>query len=241
MMNPQQEMSVAMRDIRAVIVDLDGTMVDTLGDFEVALNRTLGALDRPPVNRADIERMVGKGSEHLITSALVHGGLPEEAALAALPRAWDVYQREYLAINGHHSDVYPGVAEGLQAIAAMGLPMACLTNKPRAFALELLEKKGLRAHFSLVFGGDSFEKKKPDPLPLIRTCEALGSATAQTLMIGDSRNDAQAAQGAGCQIWLVPYGYNHGEPISAVEADAHVSDLADAASRLMGVVQGRVV
>lgn len=218
--------------IRAVIVDLDGTMIDTLGDFEVALNRTLDALDRPLVSRGDIERMVGKGSEHLITSALVHGGLPVEAAQALLPRAWEAYQREYLAINGRHSEVYPGVKTGLATMAAMGLPMACLTNKPLAFAEQLLEKKGLRDHFQHVFGGDSFEKKKPDPLPLLRTCEALGSQPSQTVMIGDSRNDAQAARGAGCRIWLVPYGYNHGEPVSSVPADAYLDDLTGAARYL---------
>ena len=219
--------------IRAVIVDLDGTMVDTLGDFEVALNRSLAELDLPPVSRALVERTVGKGSEHLIRSVLAHQlALPEVKGLgqscpalsvdAFYDRAWAAYQRHYRAINGQFSEVYPGVREGLDALQQRGLPMACLTNKPRAFALDLLAAKDLAGFFGVVFGGDSFERKKPDPLPLIKTCEALGTSPAQTLMIGDSQNDALAARAAGCPVALVTYGYNHGEPVRSVDADAHI-------------------
>jgi phosphoglycolate phosphatase len=118
------------------------------------------------------------------------------------------------------------VAEGLARLAALNIPLACLTNKPTAFADQLLTLKGLRHHFAHVFGGDAFARKKPDPLPLIKTCEALGTAPAQTLMVGDSSNDAQAARAAGCPIALVTYGYNHGEPIEAVPALAHLPSLA---------------
>ena len=104
--------------------------------------------------------------------------------------------------------------------------MACLTNKPTAFARALLQHKGLDGFFSRVFGGDAFERKKPDPLPLIRTCEALGTWPARTLMVGDSSNDAQAARAAGCPVLLVTYGYNHGEPVRAVDADGFVDSLA---------------
>lgn len=225
-----------LRDIRAVIVDLDGTMVDTLGDFEVALNRTLAELDLPPVTRALVERTVGKGSEHLIRSVLVHQlALPEVTGLSNVcaarsvdtlyEPAWQHYQRHYREINGQHSDVYPGVAEGLAQLRARGLPLACLTNKPRAFALDLLQAKGLQGFFPVVFGGDSFERKKPDPLPLLKTCEALGTLPARTLMVGDSANDALAARAAGCPVVLVRYGYNHGEPVEQVDADAHIDRL----------------
>jgi phosphoglycolate phosphatase len=121
--------------------------------------------------------------------------------------------------------VYPGVSEGLAQLRALGLPLACLTNKPTAFAEQLLERKGLRAHFQHVFGGDAFERKKPDPLPLLKTCEALGTTPAHTVMVGDSSNDAQAAGAAGCPIILVTYGYNHGHPIDEVPAIAHVDRL----------------
>jgi phosphoglycolate phosphatase len=121
--------------------------------------------------------------------------------------------------------VYPGVVEGLTALKARGLTLACLTNKPTAFALPLLRQKGLDGFFSVVFGGDAFERKKPDPLPLIKTCAALATAPAQTLMVGDSSNDARAARAAGCPVVLVSYGYNHGEPVAAVDADGVVDRL----------------
>jgi phosphoglycolate phosphatase len=205
----------------AVIVDLDGTMVDTQGDFVVALNLTLAELGLSGVDRAFVERTVGKGSEHLLRTTLAHVG--GDAAL--YEPAWAAYQRHYLAINGEHSAVYPGVVEGLARLRDAGLRLACLTNKPTAFARPLLAAKGLDGFFGVVFGGDAFARKKPDPLPLVETCRALGSAPARTLMIGDSRNDAEAARGAGCPVVLVSYGYNHGEPIRAVPADGYLDRL----------------
>ncbi|MFS2164389.1 phosphoglycolate phosphatase [Variovorax sp. Varisp62] len=217
----------------AAIVDLDGTMVDTLGDFAASLNRMLDDLSLPHVAPAAIEAMVGKGSEHLIHSALVHvmapsgAGAAEAKARALFDRAWERYQHHYLAINGQHSAVYAGVIEGLKALRARGLRLACLTNKPTSFAKPLLAGKGLDGFFDLVFGGDAFERKKPDPLPLLKTCEALGTQPARTLMIGDSSNDARAARGAGCPVVLVTYGYNHGEPVRGVDADGFVDSLAE--------------
>jgi phosphoglycolate phosphatase len=219
----------------AAIVDLDGTMVDTLGDFAEALNRMLRDLALPPVAPAAIELMVGKGSEHLIHSALMHVMAPSEGAgaeakaRALFDRAWERYQHHYLAINGQHSAVYAGVAEGLKALRARGLRLACLTNKPGSFATPLLAAKGLDGFFEFVFGGDAFERKKPDPLPLLKTCEALGTSPARTLMIGDSSNDARAARAAGCPVVLVSYGYNHGEPVLGVDADGFVDSLAELA------------
>lgn len=220
------------RGIRAAIVDLDGTMVDTLGDFDIALNATLRELGRPVVARADIERMVGKGSMHLIRSALVHGGLDEAGAQARLDAAWSRYQVHYAATNGAHSEVYPGVVEGLLALRALGLPLACVTNKPLTFARELLRAKGLARFFAHVFGGDSFARSKPDPLPLIETCRALDTPTSATLMVGDSQNDALAARAAGCPVALVTYGYNHGEPVRGVGADAYLDRLDELPARL---------
>jgi len=110
-------------------------------------------------------------------------------------------------------------------LTARGWKLACLTNKPGAFAQALLRKKELDGFFGAVFGGDAFERRKPDPLPLLKTCEALGTLPARTLMIGDSSNDARAARAAGCPVVLVSYGYNHGEPVAAVDADGVIDRL----------------
>ena len=208
--------------VDAAIIDLDGTLVDTLGDFEAALNAMLRELSLPGVTADDIEPLVGRGSEHLIRSVLGHVGAP----LSRYDAAWDAYQRHYLEVNGEHSRVYFGVVEGLAELKLRGLRLACLTNKPGNFAKPLLEGKGLAHHFDVVFGGDAFERKKPDPLPLVRTCQALGTSPARTLMVGDSSNDARAARAAGCPVVLVTYGYNHGEPVRTVDADAFVDSLA---------------
>ena len=218
--------------LAAVIIDLDGTMVDTLGDFAEALNRMLSDLALPAIAAPAIEQMVGKGSEHLLHSVLNHvlaqsGKAPAAIEIEALyARAWPSYQQHYLAINGDYAQVYPGVVEGLQALRDAGLRLACLTNKPISFAVPLLRAKGLDGYFEQVFGGDSFERKKPDPLPLWKTCEALQTDPARTLMVGDSSNDAQAARAAGCPVVLVTYGYNHGLPVQGVDADGYVESLA---------------
>jgi phosphoglycolate phosphatase len=201
--------------IQAAIVDLDGTMIDTQADFVVALNATMSALKLSHVDAHFVSQTVGKGSEHLIRSTLAKVGA--DASLYEDARA--LYQTNYLRINGNDSHVYPGVLEGLKKLQARGWKLACLTNKPNAFAVPLLQKKELFGFFSKVFGGDAFERMKPDPLPLIKTCEALGTSPAHTLMIGDSSNDARAARAAGCPVMLVTYGYNHGVPVRTVDAN----------------------
>ncbi|MES2188269.1 MAG: phosphoglycolate phosphatase [Pseudomonadota bacterium] len=204
----------------AAIIDLDGTMVDTVGDFEQAVAGLLQELGRPPLDSVTVSHMVGKGSEHLVAAALKHVGLEHDFD-DALAR----YYAHYARVNGRHSTVFPGVPEGLAALRTAGLQLACLTNKPVLFARALLQEKGLDGYFSHVFGGDSYPRKKPDPLPLRETCKALGSLPSRTLAIGDSRNDAEAARAAGCRVLLVTYGYNHGEPIHAVDADFFVDTL----------------
>jgi phosphoglycolate phosphatase len=137
----------------AAIVDLDGTMVDTLGDFVAALNGMLHDLRLPAVDGQAIRPMVGKGTEHLLGSVLRHvrDGAGFDAAL--LEQAAERYRQHYLAINGRYSQVYPGVAEGLAFLRRRGLRLACLTNKPGAFARPLLAAKGLDGYFAEVFGG----------------------------------------------------------------------------------------
>lgn len=203
----------------AVIVDLDGTMLDTLGDFEAALGGMLDELSLPRVDRAFVERSIGKGSEHLVMQTL--RSVTSDAA-ARYDAAYQSYQRHYALINGRHVRVFDGVVDGLRAMQGRGLLLACLTNKPTRFAIELLQMAGLSGFFEVTFGGDAFARKKPDPLPLLETCRALGVGPGRTLMLGDSSNDAAAARAAGCKLALVTYGYNHGEPIRMVDADAFV-------------------
>ncbi|MGV8804968.1 MAG: phosphoglycolate phosphatase [Polaromonas sp.] len=227
----------------AAIVDLDGTMVDTLGDFVAALQLMLAELlphDQPvqALDASAVRLMVGKGSEHLVKSVLNHvqaqigRAQPAIDLVAKYDQAQASYQRHYAAVNGRHATLYPGVLQGLRGLQQAGLKLACLTNKPAGFARELLRLKGLDGFFSEVFGGDSFERKKPDPLPLLKTCQSLGTLPARTLMIGDSSNDARAARAAGCPVLLVTYGYNHGEPVRRVDADGFMDSLVELAERL---------
>ena len=228
--------------IEAAIIDLDGTMVDTMGDFVVAINLMLHDLGHEPVERAVVEVSVGKGSENLVKSILNHAvaqsilaqTAPENVANLELALAF--YQQHYRAINGQHAHVYPGVVDGLLALQRSGLKLACLTNKPVGFARELLKLKGLDGFFSQVFGGDSFAAKKPAALPVLETCKALHTLPARTLMVGDSSNDAQAARAAGCPVLLVTYGYNHGESIRSSDADDYLESLADIDQHLLKTV-----
>ena len=172
----------------AAIIDLDGTLIDTVADFEVALNAALADLGWPAVSPAFITRTVGKGSEHLVSRSLAEVGAPAALFDEALAR----YQHHYAAVNGRHARVYAGVPEGLHALRAAGLRLVCVTNKPSAFARPLLVQTGLAGFFELVFGGDAFEHKKPHPLPLLKSCEALGTLAARTLICSASGGSSAA-------------------------------------------------
>lgn len=222
--------------LQAAVLDLDGTLVDTLGDFAVALNRSMAEMGWPALESGWIAQAVGKGSEHLIRRVLEHQ-LSQDAVKGAgcacpaltvdayYPRVWAAYQQHYRAINGQFAQTYAGVREGLDFLREQGWRLACVTNKPLAFAQDLLDKQELSAYFAVVYGGDSFERKKPDPLPLIKACEALGTQPEHTLMVGDSVNDAQAAKAAGLPLVLMTYGYNHGQDIRQTPAMAWLDRL----------------
>lgn len=204
--------------IRALSIDLDGTLVDTMGDFVEVLNLCLQELRLSRLSEDVVCSLVGKGSEHLIRSVMAlrvsdWHNLNESEQQTHFQAAWQLYVVHYTRLNGTHSRLYPGVLEGLEQLARLGLPIACLTNKPNAFALPLLERMGIAHFFEVVHGGNSFAHKKPHPLPLLKTAEVLGVPPAQMLMVGDSQNDAIAARAAGCPVALVSYGYNHGEDV----------------------------
>lgn len=215
--------------VKAAIIDLDGTMLDTMPDFHVALNGMRADLGLASITAARIAPMIGKGSENLIRSVLA---LDYDAATVdqRFDAAMASYQRHYLAINGQHSVLFDGVIDGLQAMRANGLRLACVTNKPIAFTTPLLALKGLSSYFDVVYGGDSLAQKKPHPLPLLQVCRDFDMAPASVVAIGDSSNDAEAARAAGCPVLTVPYGYNHGRPVQEIDTDGIVDSLLSAAT-----------
>lgn len=223
--------------VQAVFLDLDGTMVNTVGDFAVAVNVMLTELRLPPVSTEFIAHTVGKGSVYLITQTLLHVGQGKVSNVdgdvdavvdqALFDTAHTAYLQHYERINAQNSHIYAGVQQGLAQWHAAGVPLACITNKPVAHAQTLLQTYGIAQFFACVHGGDSFERRKPDPLPLLETAKLLGCQPQHVLMIGDSVNDAQAAASAGCPVVLVRYGYNHGKPIETVPAQGYIDSLAD--------------
>jgi len=197
--------------VRAALIDLDGTLVDTLGDFTHALNGMLDDLGLPNLTPSEVRMYIGRGSEHLVKSTLLHhaGSRPMPHLERLYPQALAIYQAHYRQHNGRHAQVYEGVTPGLTMMRDRGWKLACVTNKPAEFARDLLRAKGLDSHFETVVGGDTHVRKKPDPMPLQKTCEQLGVPASQALMIGDSAIDAQAASAAGCPLVMVTYGYHH--------------------------------
>jgi phosphoglycolate phosphatase len=217
--------------ILGAIIDLDGTMLDTVPDFHVAINAMRAELDLEPISAEAIKLLVGKGSENLIRSVLALD-MDAVAVEERFAQAMDSYQRNYLAINGQFSALYPEVLAGLDAMKQSGLRMACVTNKPIAFTTPLLAQKGLAGYFEVVYGGDSLPRKKPDPMPLQQVCKDFGLQPGQVVAIGDSSNDAEAARAAGCYVLTVPYGYNHGQAIHETDSDGIVTSLLDAATQI---------
>lgn len=222
---------------RAVLLDLDGTLLDTIPDLAEAANRTLVELGRAPIPERTIATYVGKGIpilvQRLLRAGQSDGGEPSAGELAV---ALAIFKRHYAATNGIAASIYPGVVAGLEAMLAAGLQLAVITNKAEDFTLPLLEQTGLRRYFALVVSGDTLEHKKPHPAPLLHACNTLGTTPGETPMIGDSINDMQAARAAGCPALCVPYGYNEGGDVRSLDCDAIVASLDDAVA-LLNVVQ----
>lgn len=219
--------------IRAVIIDLDGTMLDTAPDFQSAINRMRAELSLEPIDLDSVKKFVGKGSENLIRQVLAVD-FDENEVDARFEAALASYQRHYLAINGDLATLYPEVRAGLDRFRDNRITLACVTNKPIAFALPLLEKVDLRDYFTLIYGGDSLPTKKPDAGPFIQVCADFGITPRQAVAIGDSSNDAIAARAAGCHVLTVPYGYNHGESVQQIDSDGIVRTLLEAAQLISG-------
>jgi phosphoglycolate phosphatase len=230
--------------ILAVAIDLDGTLLDTIGELAAAVNAMLERMGRAAPAFVDlhaviatlkvsalpgptVRNMVGKGMANLVNKALtVATGEEPSPELAA--HALAVYQECYFALLGTTTVPYPGVMAGLDRMRDMGLRLACITNKAARFTSLLLERTGMLGRFDLVVCGDTFEERKPHPLPLLKTAERFGCAPHELLMIGDSVNDVTAARAAGCPVLCVPYGYNEGEPVDKLDFDGMIADLSEA-------------
>ena len=210
---------------RAVLFDLDGTLLDTIADLAEAANRMLAELGRPLRPQDEIHRFVGKGIPNLVRRCLSEDSAASEAEIAA---AVAVFRRHYTVVNGIHARLYPGVDATLQALRARGLRLAVVTNKAEAFTLPLLARTGIAGYFDTVVSGDTLAVKKPDPAVLHLACTRLGVSAGQALMIGDSANDALAAQGAGMPVLLVTYGYSEGMPVDTIECDGLLSSALQA-------------
>ena len=214
---------------KAVMIDLDGTLLDTIPDLAAATNMMLEALGRPAYDVSVVRTFVGKGIVNLIERALT-GELDGKPDPELLARAVPIYERCYTEVNGRYTTIYPGVREGLERLRANDMPLACVTNKSTRFTLPLLDLVGFSSYFRMVVAGDTLSRRKPDPAPLLHACEALGVEPREMVMIGDSVNDAQAARAAGCPMICVTYGYNEGMDVRDLDSDALVDTLEEAAA-----------
>jgi phosphoglycolate phosphatase len=220
---------LAVKAVKAVLLDLDGTLLDTIPDLASAANAMLAELQRAPLPDTVIRNLVGKGIPNLVGRCL---GYPGESSAPDVRQALAVFKRHYAAVNGRDTRIYPGVVAGLRAMRAAGFRLACVTNKAAAFSEPLLEAKGLAHYLDMVVSGDTLPEKKPHPLPFLHICASFGIAPDEAVVIGDSRNDVAGARAAGCRVLCVPYGYSEGEDARDLGADAIVATLEEAASRL---------
>lgn len=218
---------------RLVLFDLDGTLVDSVGDLSAAANATLADLDRPAVSVEDVRRFVGNGIDALVHRCLT-GSMDRPAPATDFTEARARFMSHYESCNARHSTLYAGVEEGLRALGRRGLQLGCVTNKSARFSEPLLAHFDLLERFCTVVSGDTTPRRKPAPEPLLHAASAVGVTTASTLMVGDSRHDVAAARAAGMPVVAVSYGYNHGEPIGGANPDAVVDSLEEIDELLAG-------
>ncbi|HEX7055408.1 MAG TPA: phosphoglycolate phosphatase [Burkholderiales bacterium] len=212
---------------RAVLLDLDGTLLDTAPDIAQAANAMLAEQGLPPLPADTVREFIGSGIPKLVERCLEAAGAPtSEAALAS-------FRVHYERLNGGASSPYPGAAAALGRLRAAGLRLACVTNKAAAYTLPLLEKTGLAPFFDAVVAADQVGRRKPDPEPFLHACRELGASPGEAVVIGDSANDAQGARAAGCRVLLVCYGYSEGRDVREIDSDGVVDTLGEAAERIL--------
>jgi phosphoglycolate phosphatase len=215
--------------LRAVILDLDGTLADTATEIALALNDTLAELGARVVSLQAATALIGRGVRSLVERAL------EEAGVATdLDRAVERFEMHYGRVVATRTTLFPGVREGLVALRDSGFKLGVVTNKPRAFTEKLLAHLGIDAFFESVVAGDDGLRRKPFGDMLAAAARAMDSEIGETLMLGDSDNDVLAARDAGCRVWCVPYGYNEGRPAESLACDRMVATVEEAAELLIG-------
>lgn len=197
-----------------LLLDLDGTLVDSVPDLAAAVNRLLASRGLAPLETAEVTAMVGDGAGALVRRAMAaRGAEPDQDAV-----------RSFLEDYGAHAAVftkpYPGVLPTLRALASEGWRLAVCTNKPEAPARRLLAQLGMLDLFAAVGGGDSFAARKPDPAHALATLERAGGAPGAAVMVGDHRNDVLAATGAGLPCIFAAWGYGPPEMARGAQATA---------------------
>ncbi|OGA01708.1 MAG: phosphoglycolate phosphatase [Betaproteobacteria bacterium RIFCSPLOWO2_02_FULL_62_17] len=215
--------AVSHKPLRAVLFDLDGTLLDTVGDLACAANRMLAKLGLARREQAEIRNFVGKGTAKLVERCLDRDN-------SRLGEALEIFNRFYREESGRSARIYPGVLEGFEMLAGDRVLLGCVTNKPEAFTRPLLQQMGLAKFFATVVSGDTVARRKPDPMPFVHACAQLGIACGEALVVGDSANDMDAGRAAGCRVLCVPYGYREGQPIESLDCDAVVDDVRAAAA-----------
>ena len=214
-----------------VLLDLDGTLVDTVPDLTYCLDNMLRELSLPEAGETKVREWVGNGIERLVKRGLSNNFVPDDfdkepnASLfeKALPIFIDCYRENACK----HSQLYAGVREGLEYLTNNDFKLGCVTNKLSQFTNTILETLKIQDAFRIVISGDTLPKKKPDPLPLLHAADYFGVKPEQSLMVGDSVNDVRAARAAGFQVLCVSYGYNLGQDIRLARPDHVVDSLAD--------------
>ena len=216
---------MAIRKPGMILIDVDGTLVDSVPDLAFCIDEMMRRLGREPRGETRVRDWVGNGVERLVRRALV-GRLDGEPDEAEFDRAYPVFLDLYADNTSKRSLLYPGVVDGLDYLKAAGYALGCVTNKAEQFTIPLLRDLGIDEYFSIVICGDTLEHKKPHPAPLLHAAEFFKVSPAQSLMVGDSISDVKAARAAGFQIACLPYGYNHGEDIRVAEPDVIIETLA---------------